>query len=350
MENTKITKYLTYDDVLIKPSYSEIVPDNTSIKTRITKKIILDIPFISSPMDSVTEYNMAKQIALLGGIGFLHHNMHIEKQIEIIKRLNNEGLKIGLSIGINGCKYLKTILEKCKPSVIVIDNAHAHTKNMKIAIEECKKYDVEIIAGNIATPEAAEFLIKCGVDGIKVGIGSGSICTTRIVTGIGVPQLDAIKEVYEVCKKYNIPIIADGGIRYPADCCKALAVGASAIILGSVIAGTEESSGEIIIKNEKKYKVYRGMGSKEAMKFGSSERYNQDYLNESDLVEEGISSEIPYKGSVIPIIKQFVGGLKNSLAYVGAKDLNEYRKKAEFIEITNAGFSESLPHILNNLK
>jgi IMP dehydrogenase len=345
----KNKKYLTYDDVLIKPSYSEILPKNTSIKTRITKKIILDVPLISSPMDSVTEYDMAKQIAILGGIGFLHHNMAIEKHIGIIKRLNNENVKVGLSIGIKDYNHLGKILKKCKPTVIVIDNAHAHTKNMKIAIKECKKYGIEVIAGNIATKEAAEFLVKSGADGIKVGIGSGSICTTRIVTGIGVPQLDAIKEVYNICKKYNIPVIADGGVRYPADCAKALAVGASAVILGSVIAGTLESPGKIILKDDNKFKVYRGMGSREAMKFGSKERYNQDYLNESDLVEEGISSEIPYKGSVVPIIKQYIGGLKNSLAYVGAKNLDEFRKKSKFIEITNAGFSESLPHILNRV-
>jgi IMP dehydrogenase len=347
-KNNNFKKYLTYDDVLIKPAYSDIIPKEVSIKTKITKKINLEIPLISSAMDSVTEYKMAKQIAMLGGIGFLHHNIPIKKQIKIIKKLNKENLIVGLSIGVKGYTYLNKILKNCKPSVIIIDNAHAHTKNMEIAIKECKKYNIEIIVGNIATSDAAKFLIKLGVDGIKVGIGSGSICTTRIVTGMGVPQFDAIKEVYKVCKKYNIPIIADGGIRYVADCCKALAIGANAVILGSVIAGTNESPGKIILKNKKRFKSYRGMGCKEAMRFGSSERYNQDYLNESDLIEEGINSQIIYKGGVIPIIKNYVGGIKNSMAYVGAKNLIEYKKKAKFIEITNAGFSESLPHILNN--
>jgi IMP dehydrogenase len=347
--NLRCKKYLTYDDVLIKPAYSEITPGETSIKAKITKNIQLNIPFISSPMDSVTDYKMARQIALLGGIGFLHHNMPLKKQIRIIKKLNKEKLMIGLSMGVNGYKYLKEVLEKCKPSVIVIDNAHAHTKNMKFAIKQCKKYRLEVIAGNIATAAAAKFLIKAGADGIKVGIGSGSICTTRIVTGIGVPQLDAIREVYKICKDYSVPVLADGGVRYPADCCKALAAGASAVVLGSVIAGTKESPGKITIKKGKKFKIYRGMGSKEAMRFGSSERYNQDYLNESKLVEEGISIQIPYKGSIVPIINKFAGGLKNSLAYVGAKNLREYRKKARFIEISSAGFSESLPHILNSL-
>jgi len=341
------TKYLTFDDVLIKPAYSEITPLETSLKTRLTKKISLDNPFISSAMDTVTEYDMARTLAQRGGIGFLHHNMPLKKQIEIVQRLNKENLKVGLSVGINDGKNLLTILKRCRPTVIVIDNAHAHTKKMAEMIRLCKTYDVEVIAGNIATPEAAEYLIKVGVDALKVGIGSGSICTTRIITGIGVPQFDAIREVYKISKKYRTPIVADGGIRNPADCCKAIAAGADTIIFGSVVAGTKETPGKIILKEGKRFKIYRGMGSKEAMKFGSSERYNQDYLNESDLVEEGVNVEIKYKGSVIPILKKFEGGLRNSLAYVCAKNIKEYKKKAKFIEISKSGLVESLPHIKN---
>lgn len=340
-------KYITFDDVLIKPAYSEIIPKETSTKTNLTKDIVLDIPLISSPMDTVTGFEMAKTMAELGGIGFLHHNMSLNEQVDIVRKLNNRNLKVGMTISVNEIQELSKILKICKPTVIIIDSAHGHTKKMINAIKDCKKLGVEVIAGNIATAEAAKLLIEAGVDALKVGIGCGSICTTRIVTGIGVPQISAIKEVHKVSSKYSVPVIADGGIRLVGDCCKALAAGASTIVLGSVLAGSKESPGGIITKNSKKFKVYRGMGSKDAMKFGSAERYNQDYLNESDLVEEGISAEIPYKGSVVLIIKRYIGGIKNSFAYVGARNIQEYQKRSELIKVSQASIQEGLPHIKN---
>lgn len=463
---------LTYDDVLLVPAYSEIIPKEVTVKSRFSKNIDVNIPIVAAAMDTVTEAPMAIAMAQEGGIGVLHKNMSIERQAEEVlkvKRSENgmitnpttlhenavveDALKMMREFSIGGIpivdtdnkligivtnrdlrfeknirKPLRDIMTKnvistkqgttfaeaaeilqqhrieklpvvdsdghlvglityrdiikvkqrpmaCKDSMgrlrvaagigitndmyerieaviasgvdaIVVDTAHGHSKNVVTALKEIKHRfkDVDVVVGNIATPEAALLLAEAGADAIKVGIGPGSICTTRVVAGIGMPQLTAVLRVCEALKDKNIPVIADGGIRYSGDIVKALAAGASTIMAGSLLAGTEESPGDTIILEGRKYKAYRGMGSLDAMQNGSKDRYFQsDEKDLKKLVPEGIVGRVPYKGSAMEVIYQLVGGLKAGMGYTGSKNL-EMLRQAKFIKITNAGFIEGHPH------
>ncbi|MCP2604525.1 IMP dehydrogenase [Candidatus Aminicenantes bacterium AH-873-B07] len=472
MLDENIKEGLTFDDVLILPAKSEVLPSETNVTTQLTRGIKLNIPIISSAMDTVTESKMAIALAQLGGIGIIHRNLSIKAQaeevdkvkrsesgmivdpitmspqdkiyqaIEVMKKYKISGLPItqgkklvgiltnrdlrfetrmdlpikevmttkvitvpvGTSLkeaekilhkhkieklpvvdenfNLKGLITYKDILKriqyphaikdefgrlrvgaaigvgedaleraealiKAKVDVLVVDTAHGHSKRVLETVKILKNHfpDKELIAGNIATAEAAEDLIKTGVDAVKVGVGPGSICTTRVVTGVGVPQITAIAEVYKVCKKYNIPVIADGGIKFSGDITKAIAAGASSVMIGNLLAGTDEAPGDIIIYQGRSYKLYRGMGSIGAMKEGSKDRYFQDdILSESKLVPEGIEGRVPYKGSVSKIIQILVGGLRAGMGYAGSRTIKELQDKAKFIRITSAGVRESHVH------
>ncbi|ROL55999.1 IMP dehydrogenase [Bacteroidetes/Chlorobi group bacterium Naka2016] len=474
-ENEKIIgEALTYDDVLIVPRYSEVLPRETDLRTRLTQTIWLNIPIISAAMDTVTEAPMAIAIAREGGLGVIHKNMSIEMQVDQVDRVkrsesgmimnpitlgpNNtirdalelmakfhisgipivdgnkkligivtnrdlrfnpaldtpieevmtkenlitvpEGttleqaerilqenrieklpvvdknfilkglitvkdiqkkkmhpnackdemgrLRVGAAVGVSSDTLDRVAeLKKVGVDAIFIDTAHAHSRGVIEMIKKVKaKFpEIQLIAGNIATSEAAEALVRTGVDGIKVGIGPGSICTTRVIAGIGVPQLTAIFNVVKVTEKAGIPIIADGGIKQTGDIAKAIAAGADSVMIGNLLAGHEESPGDKILYEGRAYKIYRGMGSIEAMKKGSADRYFQDVEDEiTKLVPEGIEGRVPYKGNVADTIFQLVGGLRSALGYCGCRNLEELKKYAKFVKITDAGLRESHPH------
>ena len=349
-----ILKSYTFDDLLLVPQYSEIMPAETDLNTRLTKKINLSIPVLSAAMDTVTEKEMAFKMAVLGGASVIHKNMLPDiqaKQVEEAKLLlskeenkSNLGV-IGAAVGVNEIDLERVkLLTKAGVDFIVVDTAHGHSKKVLDMVELIKnKFDIELIAGNIATSQAAEDLIKRGADALKVGIGPGSICTTRIISGVGVPQITAIMNVVSVSSKYNIPVIADGGIKYSGDAVKALAVGASSVMFGSMFSGTAETPGKILQIEDKKYKVYRGMGSLGAMEDGSGDRYFQTKA-QGKFVPEGIEGITPYKGKVEDIIYQILGGIKSGMGYMGARTIAELAKTASFVEISNQGLKESHVH------
>ena len=462
---------LTFDDVLLMPAMSEVLPTDVDVSTLLTKNIRINIPIVSAAMDTVTESELAMAIAREGGIGIIHRAMSPERQkaeVDRVKKsesgmildpitippdapisealglmekyrisgvpVTEQGKLIGIitnrdlrfetqfnkkvsivmtkeklitaSVGTdldmaqrilhkykieklpivdknnvlkglitikdiekrkkypNACKDTlgrlcvgaaigtgedalsrAEMLKKAGVDVIVIDTAHGHTKSVLETLKTVKKkFDIDVIAGNIATPEAALDLIKAGADGIKVGIGPGSICTTRIVAGAGVPQITAIKSCYDVAKRFTVPVIADGGIKYSGDITKALAAGAHAIMIGSLFAGTDESPGEIVLFQGRSYKVYRGMGSIGAMEQGTKDRYLQTGVKSSKLVPEGVEGRVPHKGPLAQSVHQLIGGLRSGMGYCGCKNLDTLRKKARFIRITSAGLRESHVH------
>jgi len=475
MVNSKFfNEALTYEDVLLIPQYSDILPQKVQLKTRFSKNVDLNIPIVSAAMDTVTESKMAIAVAREGGIGVIHKNLSIQdqsKQIRLVKRaesgmiidpvtlkstalvkdaknnmkkykiggipiISDKGklkgivtnrdlrferednkpiskvmtsknlitvksgtslddaeeilqkhkieklpvvdsknnlvglitfrdinkhsmksisnkdeygrLKVAAAIGIDK-DLIKRSNELINAGVdaLVIDTAHAHSKSVADALKKVKdNFDnIDVVVGNIATAEAAEFLINIGADGLKVGIGPGSICTTRVVAGVGYPQFSAVFEVANVINNKDIPIIADGGIRYTGDIPKAIAAGADCVMLGSLLAGTEESPGETVIFDGRKFKTYRGMGSVEAMKKGSKSRYFQgSETNSKKLVPEGIVGRVPYKGELQESIHQFVGGLRSGMGYCGAKNISELQSKSKFVKITGSGILEGHPH------
>ncbi len=470
---------LTFDDVLLIPQESNILPADVVLKTRLTKKISLNMPLLSAAMDTVTEADMAIAMAREGGIGIIHKNMPLEKQVELVEcvKRNENGVitnpfflspthKVqdaedlmhrfrisGVPVCVEGRRLVgiitnrdmrflapedynqpienymtkeplitapvgttlddaRQLLAKHKieklplvnakgeleglitikdiqkaskypnsakdsqgrllcgaaigatrdvldraakllavgADVLVLDSAHGHSKNIIESVRKVKEAfpDCQLIAGNIATPEAAEALIQAGADAVKVGIGPGSICTTRVVAGIGVPQITAIMTVCEVAKKYDVPVIADGGIKYSGDIVKAVAAGASTIMLGSLFAGCEESPGESEIYQGRQFKVYRGMGSLAAMEKGSKDRYFQE--GNKKLVPEGVEGRVPYKGAVADTIYQLLGGLRSGMGYCGCATLADLQEKGKFVRITAAGLRESHPHDINITK
>ncbi len=469
-----IEECLTFDDVLLVPAYSEVLPKDVDVSTQLTRTIRLNIPLVSAAMDTVTEARTAICMAQEGGIGIIHRNLSIEDQalevdkvkksesgmilnpitmhpdqkiyeaLEVMKKYRISGVPItkdGKLVGIltnrdlrfekrldekistvmtkdnlitvpvgttleeskeilhknriekllvvdehNNLKGLITIkdIEKmrkypnsCKDSlgrlrvgaaigpgkdrearvealikagvdVLVVDTAHGHSKDVLETIRDIKENypDCQVIGGNVATKEGALDLIKAGADAVKVGVGPGSICTTRIVAGVGIPQISAIMDTAEVCQKYGVPLIADGGIKYSGDITKAIAAGADSVMIGNAFAGTDESPGEIVLYQGRSYKVYRGMGSLEAMKEkeGSRDRYLQGDTDETKLVPEGIEGRVPYRGALSFCIQQLIGGLKAGMGYVGAKNIQELKKKARFIRITSSGLRESHVH------
>ena len=350
-----IKEALTFDDVILAPNYSDILPSEVDTKTALSKNLTLEIPLLSSAMDTVTESKMAITIAKAGGIGVIHRNLDIKKQIFEIKKVKSKKLKVGAAVGAGPKEILRAeAILKEKVDLIVVDTAHGHTKKVAEIIKKIKKKKsskTTLCAGNIATAEAAKFLIKLGVDIIKVGIGPGSICTTRLVTGIGVPQLTAIIDAKKGIKNKKVSIISDGGIKFSGDIAKALAAGADAVMIGSLFAGTVETPGKLIKKNKQLYKSFRGMGSVGAMNKGAADRYFQKIQKDtSKYVPEGVEGLVKFKGSVKNIIYKLIGGLKSSMGYLGSKKIINLRKKSKFVKITKAGFYESMVHNIDEVK
>ena len=350
-----IKEALTFDDVTLTPNYSDILPSEVDTSIKLTKYLKLKTPLLSAAMDTVTESKMAIAIAKAGGIGVIHRNLDIKNQIKEIRKVKKQKLLVGAAVGAGPQEFkrAKAILKQ-DIDLIVVDTAHGHTKKVSEIIKYIKKNKnrkIALCAGNIATAEAAKFLIKLGVDIVKVGIGPGSICTTRLVAGIGVPQLSAIISVKNGIKNKNIKIISDGGIKYSGDLAKAFAAGADAVMIGSLFAGTDETPGRLIKKNGKMFKSFRGMGSVGAMNKGSADRYFQiKQKDSSKYVPEGVEGFVKYKGKVELIIYKLIGGLKSSMGYLGSKVISKLRYKANFVKITKAGFYESMVHNVDMVK
>lgn len=352
---------LTFDDVLLVPAYSEVLPREVSTKARFTRNISLNIPIVSAAMDTVSEKAMAIMLARKGGISVVHKNMSIEaqaRQIREVKEYPAEGDKIpcldaegrlrvaaGVGITADVLDRVRALVE-AGVDAIVLDSAHGDSHGVVEALRKIKAVypELDTVVGNIATAEAAVRLIEAGADSLKVGIGPGSICTTRIIAGVGVPQISAIYDVAKAAEGSGVPVIADGGLRYSGDIVKALAAGGDSVMIGSMFAGTDEAPGEIFEENGRKFKSYRGMGSVDAMKAGSRDRYFQDGEDSTKkLVPEGVVARVPYKGSVADIIYQLVGGIRSGMGYCGAADIDALHS-ARFVRITANGLVENHPH------
>lgn len=338
---------LTFDDVLLVPKLTSLESrSHVDLTTNLTKKIKLKIPLVSANMDTVTESKMAIAMGKLGGIGIIHRFLTINKQVEEVKKTKKEKVLVGAAIGIRHDYLERTkALIEAGVDVIVIDIAHGHSVFLLKALRELvKKFPkIEFIAGNVATAEATEVMIKNGAAAVKVGIGPGALCTTRIVTGAGVPQLTAIDECAFIARKYQIPIIADGGIQKSGDIIKALAAGASTVMIGSLFAGCEESPALTFFKNNQKYKLTRGMASLMA----NIDRQKNDEGIKRDLKKytaEGVEAIIPYRGKVADLVDQLLGGIRSGFSYCGAKNIKELWEKAEFIQITQSSLRESGAH------
>ena len=349
-----IKEALTFDDVALVPQYSSILPYETITKTELSKNLKLNIPLLSSAMDTVTESKMAIAIARSGGLGIIHKNLNPKNQALEVKKVKKNNMIVGAAVGTNekDIDRVYKLLES-KVDLIVVDTAHGHTKKVLTIIKKIKKISKNSIvcAGNIATGKAAKFLADSGVDIVKVGIGPGSICTTRLITGIGVPQLSAVLDVKKALQNYKTKIISDGGIKFSGDISKAIAAGADAVMIGSLFAGTTESPGKIFKYKGKLYKNFRGMGSAGAMSAGSADRYFQKKnKNISKYVAEGVEGIVQFKGPLNKIIYQLVGGLKSSMGYMGSKTIKDLQKKSEFVKITKAGFYESMVHNVDQIK
>jgi IMP dehydrogenase len=349
---------LTYDDVLLLPDASDVVPSEVNTQTRLTRNISLAIPIASSAMDTVTESEMAIAMARAGGIGILHRNLSIEDQVKQVKlaRAAGDGGSglVGAAVGVGEDGYARAVaLIEAGVNVVVVDTAHGHHRGVLDAVSRIKKEfpHIEIIGGNVATRAGAQALINAGVDAVKVGVGPGSICTTRVVAGVGVPQVTAIMEAHKACVTAGIPLIADGGLQYSGDIAKAIVAGADTVMLGSLLAGCAESPADLIEINGRKFKGYRGMGSLGAMqsrgeqKSYSKDRYMQDdVLAEDKLVPEGIEGKVAYSGPVATVLHQLVGGLRSGMGYAGAATIADLQTRGQLIQITSAGLHESHPH------
>ena len=350
-----IKEALTFDDVTLAPKYSEILPSEVDTSIKLSGSLKLKIPILTSAMDTITESKMAIAIAKAGGLGIIHRNLDTKNQIIEIRKVKKQKLLVGAAVGAgpNEFKRAEAILKE-NINMIVVDTAHGHTKKVSEIIRFIQKIKTKktvLCAGNIATPEAAKFLIKLGVDIIKVGIGPGSICTTRLVAGIGVPQLSAILNVRKGIKNKDIKIISDGGIKYSGDLAKAFAAGADAVMIGSLFAGTDETPGKLVKRNGKLFKSFRGMGSVGAMNKGSADRYFQSKQKDvSKYVPEGVEGFAKYKGKVDLIVYKLVGGLRSSMGYLGSKQIKYLRNKPQFVKITKAGFYESMVHNVDVVK
>ncbi len=343
---------LTFDDVLLVPAWSEVLPREVSLKCKFTRNISLELPIVSAAMDTVTEAPMATALAKEGGIGVIHKNMSVEDQAAQVALVHGRGLRVAAALGITQDLVERAAaLKEAGADAVVLDSAHGHSKGVVKALRKVKAAfpELQVVVGNVATARATRCLIDNGADAVKVGIGPGSICTTRVVAGVGVPQLTAIFDCAKEAEGSGVPVIADGGLRYSGDVVKALAAGADCVMCGSMFAGTEEAPGEIFedFKNGKKFKIYRGMGSIDAMEAGSRDRYFQ--TGAMKLVPEGIVGRVPYKGPVGDVIYQLMGGLRSGMGYCGARDLESLRK-ASFVRITASGVIENHPHDLTIAK
>lgn len=371
METAKIPPSLglTFDDVLLLPGFAGFSRSKISLSTKLTKKINLSLPLVSAPMDMVTESKLAITLARLGGIGILHRNLPIKDQAAQVVKVKNQGLLVGAAVGASkGFEERVEALVKARVDVIIIDSAHGFSKQVIEALRFIKKTypKAQVITGNVATFEGAKALISAGADALRVGMGPGAICTTRVISGMGVPQITAILETARAAKAKKIPVIADGGVKHSGDIVKALAAGASTVMMGSFFAQTKEAPGKILSltreqvpadfqsilngKTEKYlFKEYRGMGSIAAMKEGArvkseDEFHGKDYYKERVLVAEGVEGLVPLKGTVEELVGQAIGGVKSGMYYVGAKTIKELWEKAKFIQITQASLTENHPH------
>lgn len=364
--DTKFAKKgITFDDVLLIPAESHVLPNEVDLSVQLAKNLKLNLPFISAGMDTVTESSMAIAMALQGGLGVIHKNMSIQAQAGEVANVKGVALTgnfvkaavddqnrllVAAAVGVTSDTFERAeALFEAGADAIVIDTAHGHSAGVLRKIKEIRQHypTQTLIAGNVATGDATRALFDAGVDVVKVGIGPGSICTTRVIAGVGVPQITAIYDAATAAKEYGKPIIADGGIKYSGDIVKAIAAGGNAVMLGSMFSGTTEAPGEVFEDHGKKYKAYRGMGSVGAMaqSHGSSDRYFQGGVNEANkLVPEGIEARVEYKGDVADIIFQMVGGLRSGMGYCGAPDIQSLIDNAQFVQISNAGLRESHPH------
>ncbi|MEO8581820.1 MAG: IMP dehydrogenase [Patescibacteria group bacterium] len=370
IQSRSLPQALTFDDVLLKPGFSDFSREEITIESKLTKKITLKTPLISAPMDTVTESELAIALAEVGGIGIIHRNLTIQDQANEVKKVVEKGLLVGAAIGAShGYEERIAALTEAGVQVIVVDTAHGYVKYVMDAITAIKqKYpQVEVIAGNIATYEGAKALIEAGADALRVGMGPGAICTTRIVSGMGVPQITAIWETARAAKSAGVPVIADGGIKYSGDMVKAIAAGASTIMMGSYFASCSESPGDKfelsadkvpgrfkhLIVNEKQtysFKSYRGMGSVGAMNKGaaikSEDEFHGKNYKSKVLVAEGVEGLVPIKGTVKDLVDQAIGGIRSGMYYVGVKNIEQLQTEGQFMQITQASLSESHPHDL----
>lgn len=357
---------LTFDDVLMVPAPSDVTPNTVSTKTELTPTLTLNIPILSAAMDTVTESRLAIRLAQLGGLGVVHKNMLIEQQAAEVKRVKDAPVDLGLNpnaaVDANGRLLVagavgvtNDTLDRVAAMVeagvdaIVLDSAHGHSAGVLRKVTEVREAfpELNIIAGNIATSAGAAALYDAGADVVKVGIGPGSICTTRVVAGTGVPQVTAIIEAATTAAQYGKTIVADGGIKWSGDIVKAIAAGGNAVMLGSMLAGTDETPGEVLEDSTtgKKFKAYRGMGSIAAMENGSKDRYFQGEVKEvNKMVPEGIEARTEYKGTLADVVFQLIGGLRSGMGYTGSTSIKDLVEKGQFIQITNAGLIESHPH------
>lgn len=348
---------LAFDDVLLIPSRSDILPTQVSTKTFLTRSIELDIPVLSAAMDTVTEAPMAIALAKLGGLGVIHRNLTVEQQVAEVRRAKDAGVRVAAAVGVSGDadeRVAALVAAGC--DLIVVDTAHGHSAGVIRMVEKVKaRHRVQVMAGNVATAEGAEELISSGADAIKVGMGPGAICTTRIVAGAGMPQITAVFDCAEVAAKHGIPICADGGIQHSGDIPKAIGAGAHTVMIGGLLAGVDESPGELVVTPEGRMKTYRGMGSMAAMaaRSGSAEkqagpsrdRYGQQDVGDfSKLVPEGVEGLVPSQGPLAPLVHQLIGGLRAGMGYAGAATVDDLRTKARFVRISGAGIRESHPH------
>ncbi len=357
-----ICEALTFDDVLLVPAYSEVLPSEVELATQLTGKLRLNIPVISAAMDTITEERMAIAMALEGGLGVIHKNLSPVKQAGAVKQVkafewnrdeypqaatDERGrLLVAAAVGMSGLEERVALLYEAGVDAVTVDSAHGHSKGILDAVKKIKNMfpDLDVVAGNIVTAEAALALVDAGADVVKIGVGPGAICTTRVVAGVGVPQITAVMDVYEALKDSQIGIIADGGIKLSGDITKAIAAGAHAVMLGRLLAGTDETPGEVMEMDGKKFKQYVGMGSLAAMKRGSGDRYFQQDKAVEKLVPEGIEALVDYKGPVKKMLYQLTGGLRSGMGYCGAATIDDLRRNGKFVRISGAGLKESHPH------
>ena len=366
--NKSFPQALTYDDVLLLPGYSDFSRGDINFDTSLTRSILLHSPFVSSPMDTVTESGLAIALAELGGIGIIHRNLTVPDQADEVAKVKAKGLLVGAAVGAStGFEERVEALVKAGVDVVVIDSAHGFADNVIATLKYIKEHfpSLQVIAGSIATYDGAKALIEAGADALRVGMGPGAICTTRVITGMGVPQITALQETVRAAKPHGVPVIADGGIKYSGDMVKALAIGSSTVMMGSFFASALESPGKVHTltraqvphrfqsiltdKDEYKFKEYRGMGSIGAMQQGAKiksedEFHGKSYYKDRVLVAEGVEGLVPVKGTVKELVDQSLGGIKSGMYYVGAKTIGELWEKARFIQITHASLTESHPH------
>ena len=336
---------LTFDDVLLIPDRSDVLPTQVSTRTRLTTELELEIPIVSAAMDTVTGSRMAIAMARAGGLGVIHRNLSIAEQVSEVQAVKAAGLRVGAAVGTGSDADERTAaLVAAGADVIVVDIAHGHSASVIRMVEKVKaRHRVQVIAGNVVTAEGTDELIAAGADGVKVGVGPGAICTTRVVAGAGMPQITAIVDCVEAAARHGIPVCADGGIQQSGDIAKAIGAGAHTVMLGGLLAGVDESPGDVVDG----YKSYRGMGSLGAMQVrqASRDRYGQGDVGEfSKIVPEGVEGQVRSVGPLAPYLHQLIGGLRAGMKYAGAATIEDLRTKARFVRISGAGLRESHPH------